>query len=157
MIIRVRKEVVRCAECKHKNDFIYISDFSYGERLVLYNKGTKYAYINLIEDKVYNDFIDTVKYVYKKSNTLLSDEEIQVIVNKIFKITCDKINGKEINFDEKRKCDKCGNDKFEGMLVEPEAIIEVDIPQITHVKWNKLPNDKKMELLIDTMKKEQLI
>ena len=157
MIIRVRKELVRCTECKHKNDFMYISDFSYGESLVLYNKGTKFAYINLLKDKVYSDFIDIVKYVYKESNKLLSAEEIQIIVNKIFKIACDKIDGIMVDFDGKRRCDKCGNDEFEDMLVEPEVITEIDILEITHREWNKLSDDKKIKLIRDTMKKEHLI
>ena len=54
MKIKVRKEVVNCSICHKHNEFLYLSDFSYGEKLVLYDNGHKYAYINLLEDKVYD-------------------------------------------------------------------------------------------------------
>lgn len=41
MKIKVRREVVKCTNCKRKNEFFYLSDFSYGERLVLYDNGMK--------------------------------------------------------------------------------------------------------------------
>ncbi len=39
MNIKVRREVevVRCLHCKRENEFLYLSDFSYGERLVSEN------------------------------------------------------------------------------------------------------------------------
>ena len=65
--MKVRIEVVKCANCKMNNHFLYLSDFSYGERLVLFDNGTKYAYIDLLQDSVYSDFIDKVKVLkYKK-------------------------------------------------------------------------------------------
>jgi hypothetical protein len=35
--INVRKEVVLCSKCRTPNDFLYLSDFAYGERLVVYD------------------------------------------------------------------------------------------------------------------------
>ena len=37
--LKVRKETVRCVQCKKENHFFYLSDFAYGERLVLYDTG----------------------------------------------------------------------------------------------------------------------
>ena len=61
MKIKVRREAARCTNCGKINEFYYLSDFSYGERLVLFHNGMSYAYINLLKDDVYNDFIDKVK------------------------------------------------------------------------------------------------
>ena len=33
MKIKVRTEVVRCINCKRENEFLYLPDISYGERL----------------------------------------------------------------------------------------------------------------------------
>mgnify|MGYP000472613563 CR=1 FL=1 len=58
MKIKVRRETARCTNCGKINEFYYLSDFLYGERLVIFHNGMSYAYINLLEDDVYNDFID---------------------------------------------------------------------------------------------------
>ena len=36
MKIKVRRETARCTNCGKINEFYYLSDFSYGERLVLF-------------------------------------------------------------------------------------------------------------------------
>lgn len=154
MNIKVRTEVVRCLKCKHKNEFMYISDFSYGERLVLYNNGTKYAYINLLEDNVYNDFFETIKNIYIKQNKLLLEDELISIVNKIFNVTCDKIEGSTVDFFGARRCDNCGSDVFENILIEPETIIITEVPQITHKEWNTLSDDKRLLLIINKLENE---
>ena len=41
---------------KH-NAFFYLSDFSYAERLALYDNGSRYAYINLLDDETYDEFL----------------------------------------------------------------------------------------------------
>ena len=46
MKIKVRREAVKCTNCGKINEFYYLSDFSYGERLVLFHNGMSYAYIN---------------------------------------------------------------------------------------------------------------
>ena len=63
MKIKVRREAAKCTNCGKINEFYYLSDFSYGERLVLFHNGMSYAYINLLKDDVYNDFIDKVKSI----------------------------------------------------------------------------------------------
>ena len=60
MKIKVRRETARCTNCGKINEFYYLSDFLYGERLVIFHNGMSYAYINLLEDDVYNDFIKKV-------------------------------------------------------------------------------------------------
>ncbi|MBQ5558229.1 MAG: hypothetical protein IIT46_00370 [Lachnospiraceae bacterium] len=96
MKIKVRREVVKCINCKRKNEFFYLSDFSYGERLVLFDNGMKYAYINLLEDGIYSDFIDKVKAVLDSLQKEISDSELQNIINHVFGVACDKIQGSDV-------------------------------------------------------------
>lgn len=149
MNVTVRKEVVSCKKCKHKVEFLYISDFSYGERLVLYNNGKKYAYINLLKDEAYNQInegVETILQEYKKSMT---KEKEQEIVNMTFKIACDNINGSEVDFIGNRKCDYCESEEVEDLLVEPEQIVNVDIPEITHNNWNMLCEAERKQAIIN--------
>ena len=88
--------MVKCINCKRKNEFFYLSDFSYGERLVLFDNGMKYAYINLLEDGIYSDFIDKVKAVLDSLQKEISDSELQNIINHVFGVACDKIQGSDV-------------------------------------------------------------
>lgn len=57
-----------------------------------------YAYINLLEDDVYNDFIDKVKTILNLHQKEFSEEKLQNIINHIFGMTCDRIQESEIDF-----------------------------------------------------------
>lgn len=91
MKIKVRREAARCTNCGKINEFYYLSDFSYGERLVLFHNGMSYAYINLLKDDVYNDFIDKVKSILNLHQKEFSEEKLQNIIKHIFGMTCDRI------------------------------------------------------------------
>ena len=149
MNVTVRKEVVCCRKCKHKVEFLYISDFSYGERLALYNNGKKYAYINLLKDEVYNQITEEIMIILQEYKMNITKEKEQEIVNMTFKIACDNINGSEVDFTGNRKCEYCESEEVEDLLVEPEQIIDVDIPVITHNNWKALSEDEKKQAIIN--------
>ena len=158
MYIRVRREVVRCSNCKQKNEFLYLSDFSYGERLVLFNSGMNYAYINLIGDNIYSDFIDKVKAILDSYQKEVLDSELQNIINHVFVITCDKIQGSEVDFSNShKKCIYCATEDFEDFMVEPEKITYEDIPEVTHVAWKDMCEEKKNQLIEKSLKENNII
>lgn len=144
MNIKVRREVLKCVNCKRKNEFLYLSDFSYGERLVLFDNGMRYAYINLLEDSVYSDFIDKVKAILSSHKKEVLDSDLQNIINHMFEITCDKIQGSCIDFAKSyKKCIYCASEDFEDLMIEPEKIICVDVPNVTHEAWKDMCEEKK--------------
>ena len=158
MHIKVRREVVRCARCKKENEFFYLSDFSYGKRLVLFYNGKKYAYINLIEDSIYNDFIDKVKAILNTHHKQISDNELQDIVNHVFGVTCDKIQGSDVDFVKNhKKCIYCSTEDFEDLMVEPEKIIYIDVPGVTHEVWKNMCEEKRIQLIADSLKQNGFI
>lgn len=72
--IKVRKEVIKCKKCGNPKSFFYLSDFAYGQRLIFVNNATEYAFINLIEDKYYLDYVNIVKKYYPKRKQKLQRE-----------------------------------------------------------------------------------
>ena len=44
MKIKVRREAAKCTNCGKINEFYYLSDFSYGERVVLFHNGMITSY-----------------------------------------------------------------------------------------------------------------
>lgn len=153
MKIKVRKEVVNCSVCKKHNEFWYLSDFSYGERLVLYDNRRKYAYLNLLEDKVYDDFLEILTSVLEEIGRPIEITYIQILMDKIFAIACDKIQGTEVEFNCNKKCISCDSDKFEELLIKPETIEIVELPIVTHEEWAKVPDAIKKEKIINAIKK----
>lgn len=157
MNVKVRKEVVCCRKCKHKVEFFYISDFSYGERLALYNDGKNYAYINLLEDEVYNQFFEDIETILLEHKKNITKEKEQEIVNMTFKIACDNINGSEVDFIGNRKCEYCESEEVEDLLVEPEQIVNVGIPEITHNNWNILSKKERKQAIINFLEVNKIL
>ena len=158
MKIKVRREVVKCIMCGRTNEFYYLSDFSYGERLALFHNGMSYAYINLFEDDVYNDFIDKVKSVLNSHKKEWSEEKMQNIINHIFGVACDRIQESDIDFlMDHKKCIYCGAEDFEDLLAEPESIICVDMPIVTHHAWKGLGEVEKIQLIEKALRDNKII
>ncbi|WP_406544212.1 hypothetical protein [Pseudobutyrivibrio sp.] len=147
----LRREIVKCAICETRNEFLYLNDCTYGERLALFNGGKKYAYINMLEDEAYTEFVDLTKNVIESEKLVNTD--LYNIVDSIFNRACDEIDGTQVIFNGKRKCDLCGEHSFEKVLAEPESIIEVDLPEITHEKWMKYSNEEKEAKIRELIKK----
>ena len=148
MKIKVRREVVKSTKCKRKNEFFYLSDFSYGERLVLYDNGMKYAYINLLQDGIYREFIDKVKAFLDSSKKKISDGELQNIINHVFVVACDKIQGSDVDFEmSHKKCIYCATDNFEDLMAEPEKLLYIDVPNVTHEAWKDMCEEKRIQLI----------
>ena len=140
------------------NEFYYLSDFSYGERLVLFHNGMSYAYINLLEDDVYNDFIDKVKSILNLHQKDFSEEKLQNIINHIFGMTCDRIQESEIDFAmNHKKCIYCAADDFEDLMAEPEKIICVEMPNVTHHAWKTLDDAKKVQRIEKALMENKVI
>lgn len=158
MEIKVRREVVKCINCKRENEFFYLSDFSYGERLVLFDNGMKYAYINLLEDSIYSDFIDKVKVILNSLQKEISDSELQNIINHVFGVACDKIQGSDVDFVmSHKKCTYCATEGFEDLMVEPEKILYIDVPNVTHESWKDMCEGKRMQLIVKTLTDNKFI
>ncbi len=156
--INVRREVIRCKECRQLKQLLYLSDFSYGERLVVLNDTPYYAFKNLIEDECFTEYEEIIKHILNDRSVSYTKESFDKLVISTFGITCDKINGQNIDFLKKdNKCQICGSTKFENNLFEQESIINIKIPVITHCEWSKLSTKEKEKLIIQKLKEKSLI
>lgn len=156
--IKIIKEVVKCENCKRAKDFLYLSDFAYGQRLVYLNDATEYAYANLIEDKYFQDYIKIVKTILREKKIVYTNETLNDFVNELYGITCDTINGNNVDFSQdQNKCLYCGSTEFEKYMSEPEALVEMEIPLISHVVWENLSENRRRKLIEEKMKECKII
>lgn len=65
--------------------------------MLLINDGTEYVFVNLFEDEVFDEFNDIVNTVFKKVVSKLRKVKLVEVINNIFGISCDSIDGKEID------------------------------------------------------------
>lgn len=146
--IRVRKEVVECSVCKKPKDFIYLSDFAYGERLVFSDRGMPCAFIRLIDDEVYVEYEKLVRQILQDNRKEISEDKILKLVIDTFGITCDEINACKVDFSQnQKKCYFCGSTTFCRNMIEPESLIEIEIPLVSHKKWINMEFGEKYALV----------
>ncbi len=155
MNIRVRREVIRCSKCKNDNTFFYLSDFSYGQRLINFDGYKQYAYINILEDTIYEDFKNMVKNILEKHKCKLDYIKISY---EMFGITCDEIMGNEVDFIyKKKKCSFCSSSDFEDIMVEPAMICDIEVTVITHQKWEVIGIEKREKIVEKELLKRKII
>ena len=106
----------------------------------------------------HNDFIDKVKSILNLHQKEFSEEKLQNIINHIFGMTCDRIQEGEIDFAmNHKKCIYCAADDFEDLMAEPEKIICVEMPNVTHHAWKTLDNAKKVQRIEKALMENKVI
>lgn len=152
--MKVRKETIQCSKCRKANDLFYLSDFSYGEKLIIYDKGRKYAFINLFEDSSYDEFVQLLNEIMEENNKSVDD----ALIIDLFQITCDPISNCVVDFrDNKRKCNYCASHTFDAHLLKPEKIVDIECPIITHKIWESLNEIQRRKKLENTLKSQGII
>ena len=145
--VRVRKEVVQCSKCKEPKGFIYLSDFSYGERLVFSKEGLPCAFSRLLDDKTYLEYEKLVRQILRDRQVKISEEETLKLATETFGIACDKINNRKVDFfQNQKKCSFCGSLNFDSKMIEPETFIIIELPLVSHNEWTEMDYNKKYEL-----------
>lgn len=152
--IKVRDEIVQCSKCRKANDFFYLSDFSYGEKLIIYDKGRKYAFINFFEDNSYNEFVILTNEIMAENGKNIEG----TLINDLFEITCDPISKCSIDFrHNKRKCSYCESYDFDANLLEPEKLVDIEVPVVTHEIWESLSGVQKREKIKEILRSKKII
>jgi hypothetical protein len=95
--------------------------------------------------------------VYGEVNRLLKDNaglknmrDIQraAVLRKLFGIACDPdVDGSKFEIGIAPRCPYTGDEPNYWEATEPAVIVERDIPQITHHKWNALTEIEKTRLV----------
>ena len=154
IIISALQEVVVCSKCQRQSVNVYLSEFSYGQRLYPYDNGKQYAFINLLESELFDEYDDMLTTVIKRNGIAISRDKLNEVLNQTFGITFDKIDGQEIDYSGSKKCcEYCSSFDFESLIAEPEKLVDIEATLITHEKWMSLTNDEKKEKIEEELKR----
>ena len=122
------------------------------------NNGIDYAYVNLFEDEIFDEFILLVNQVLTDYHLEFSKVKVTEIVNCIFGISCDYIDNRAVDSSiTEEKCLYCGSEKFKTNLIEPENLVNIIVPQITHEVWKTLNDDEKKRKCRQEMERTKCI
>jgi len=80
------------------------------------------------------------------------------IVDDIFGISCDSIDGKPMDTSLKdERCFQCGSTEFESNLFEPEQLTDIEVPVVTHELWKRLSGKEKRKTIERQLQKRKYI
>jgi hypothetical protein len=155
--ISVLREVVTCTKCHKQNVSYNLSDFAYGQRLYTYDNGRQYAFINLIDDEIYNTYKEMLTNTIKKNSLEIEKDKLLNTLNDTFIITFDKIDGFVINNVGRRRCDFCSSFDFSDLIDEPVTLVNIEAALITHEDWISLTYDEKIDKIEQKLKRIGMI
>lgn len=143
----------QCKSCKSEFEVYRLSDFLYGEKLLLTKDGIDYVYLNCFEDKLMEELSNIVeKHLNKKIG--YSQDSIYFF-NLLFDATCDEVNGKKIDSSRhKYSCSKCKSDDTKELPINLWGTKKVTFPIVKHEKWNSMTNNEKALIIQDIFKRE---
>ncbi len=135
----------KCENCGDESEIYMLSDFSYGEKLLLTEDGQDFAYLNCFEDNVFNETGEIVKMLCKGKG--YSDSRIAELSNVIFELTCDPIFEKRIDVRRiQRTCKKCKSGHV--MIGQgPNKTCKVSVPIVTHLTWEQKSAEEQMIII----------
>lgn len=154
--VKVRREDALCTKCGAKKSFYYLTDFSYGESLVQTSDSKYCAYVNLIEDEVFDELEKYIKLILQSNKLNLSEKIFGKCLNNLFGITCDAIKDELVDTASRDdRCLSCGNSDFGQNIYE--GVEDIELPIVTHTAWSKLNEYEKMSIIKEELKKQNYL
>lgn len=148
--LKLRIAHTKCPKCGFERTLYFMSDFSYGERIVTTNDGKLCAYSVLFEENTIDELKKLCSEVFDDMHT--DKYRLTDAVRDIYGITCDPIDGNMIDNTPQFVCCICGNNMNEDEKFG-EKIEEVEAVRVTHNAWNNLTKDAKKVKIIDELKR----
>src|SRR5574344_1294813 len=141
--LTIRCECVICKSCGKQNLLYYLSDFSYGEKLLLTEKTESYIYLNIFNDPTYEEVKNILSLIEQKEISYES-----TLFKIAYQLTFDSINNEKVIFNDSiRHCTYCHSTNFNNILVKPEYTKIIKLPEITHYEWQKKTEQEKEKII----------
>ena len=147
----------KCSNCGFERILYFMSDNSYGERVLSTKDGHLCAYSNLLKEQIIPELYELSKEVFTSMNIEISESKMKRIVSNIYGITCDEINNEIIDNTPNWKCNNCSDGEMKEDKLYGEKLIEIEMPFVKHNKWNIMSTDEKKQLIIKELKSQKYI
>lgn len=141
-----------CDKCGYKRKLYFMSDSSYGERILSTKSGEKCVYANLLDEGVTIELKTICMKIFSERNLTIPSLQLGRIISNIYIITCDSIEGEMIDNTPPYRCNNCNNGKMKEDTEFGEEKTDLYIPIVKHNEWNKLNSKCKAELVLEALK-----
>lgn len=130
-----------CADCSHIFEAPMLDENRYGEFL-LWSSSGRVAYLNALDDPVYGEVKTLVAEVMGQKDPFQLAEVLQQVFGAL---ACDlDPQGNPYLIDGLPLCPVCRSQHIASWeLIEPEKLLEQEIPEVTHQAWARLFSEQK--------------
>ena len=131
----------KCSTCGFERILYFTPDNTYGERIVSTKDGKYCAYADLFNENVIQELEKYCINIFLAKGTNVSTNKLKRMVTNIYGITCDNINGEQIDTLPNGRCTNCLEGRLEENKEFGEKLMEIEVPNITHYKWEILDEE----------------
>jgi len=128
----------KCLNCNTKRILYFTSNYTYGERIVSTQSGRYCAYADLLTEGIIDELEKFCKAIYAEKDITISHNKLARIITNIYGITCDKIDGEQIDTISNTRCPKCLGKKMIQDEKYGEQLKEISVSMVTHNAWEEL-------------------
>jgi hypothetical protein len=143
-----------CLPNGHEFEFYDFSDFVYGERLIHTKDGQHFALLTLDDDETVKEVERLLDEIYPGK---FDEIERAKYFNQVFGLTCDPVNGEELDASVGIVCPVCKTTEVSHRESTPRRFRSFSIPLISHEKWSKLNHEQKRLLLKEGLRAKGLL
>lgn len=141
-----------CRSCAHSYKAPEMLESTYGEFL-LRGKSGALSYVNAMQDSTFSEVSEASKNSLELRGKQVRDQSR--IVHLMFGLTCDPdVDGAHPQIEKRPLCPHCGCDNSDGWVAtEPPELIRLDVPPVSHEKWNRLGVSERRALMSSEFKR----
>ena len=139
-----------CAACNHAFESPMLDESRYGEFLLWSSSGSV-SHLNAFEDSVYGELKSLVTDVIGAEDRFRVADVLQRIFGPL---ACDPdAKGMPYSIDGQPSCPACPSPLIASWeFIEPQKVVEIEIPEVTHKKWGLLTPPQKRETVAEAMR-----
>jgi hypothetical protein len=129
-----------CLANGHTFEAYDFSDFQYGERIIRTTDGQDFALL-AFGDPVVKELQKLLDEIYGGK---VDELERVKLFNRVFGLTCDLLNGKQLDASARFTCPICKSSQVRHWDFKPPRFRSFLIPLINHEKWSTMnPQEKR--------------
>lgn len=142
----------QCGSCQCWFEHYEMTPVVYGEFLMRSETRRAERYLNGLTDPVYEEVARLLRL--ETSVGSRSEMEQSDLLQTIFGVACDPdVDGGLFQMNLLPRCPDCGSEEIiHYVAAEPPRIVDLEIPHVTHHRWNALNQAEKLLVLENELK-----
>jgi hypothetical protein len=141
-----------CLTNGHAFEAYDFSDFEYGERIIR-TDGQDFGLL-AFDDPVVKELQKLLDEIYGGK---LDELERVKLFNRVFGLTCDPLNGKQLDASARFACPICKSSQVRHWDFKPPRFRSFSIPIVSHEKWLAMSPEQKRSLIEEGLRSKGLL